>query len=90
VVTEFIELMKEQLRKKDKQLQEKDIQLKSKDELLNWHKNSRKIKTIHNFLRCQKSYGLNKKLLPAAPAETVIDMDYQRFTNRAIQWIPCW
>jgi len=34
VTNEFIDLMKEQLREKDKQLKEKDDQLKSKDELL--------------------------------------------------------
>jgi len=67
--------MKEQLREKDKQLQEKDIQLKSKDELLKLAQEQSKDKDNSQFLALSEIIRLNKKLLPPAPVETVIDMD---------------
>jgi hypothetical protein len=72
---DFIELMKEQLRKKDEQLKEKDDQLKSKDELLKIAQGQAKDKDNAQILALSEIIRLNKKLLPPSPGETVIDMD---------------
>jgi hypothetical protein len=75
VVNEFIELMKEQLREKDRQLKEKDDQLKSKDELLKQAQNQSREKDNTQILALQEIIRLNKKLLPPSPAETVRNVD---------------
>jgi hypothetical protein len=72
---DFIELMKEQLRKKDDQLKEKDEQLKSKDELLKQAQEQSKEKDNAQILALSEIIRLNKKLLPQAPDESVIEVD---------------
>jgi hypothetical protein len=75
VMNDFIELMKEQLREKDKQLKEKDEQLKSKDDLLKEAQAQSKDKDNAQILALTEIIRLNKKLLPPAPGESVIDVD---------------
>src|SRR5207248_1636048 len=75
VTNEFIELMKEQLREKDKQLREKDNQLKSKDELLKLVQEQTNDKDNAQILALSEIIRLNKKLLPPPPGESVIDVD---------------
>jgi hypothetical protein len=72
---DFIELMKEQLRKKDDQLREKDDQLKSKDELLKLVQEQAKEKDNAQILALSEIIRLNKKILPPAPDESVIEVD---------------
>jgi hypothetical protein len=75
VVNDFIELMKEQLREKDRQLKEKDEQLRSKDELLKQAQEQSTGKDSTQFLALQEIIRLNKKLLPPSPGESVINVD---------------
>lgn len=75
VTNEFIELMKEQLREKDKQLREKDDQLKSKDELLKIVQEQAKEKDNTQFLALSEIIRLNKKLLPVRDDEPVTKVD---------------
>ena len=75
VVTEFIELMKEQLREKDKQLREKDEQLRSKDDLLKLAQEQPKEKDGVQVLALSEIIRLNKKLLPPSKGEAVINVD---------------
>src|SRR2546421_12920051 len=67
--------MKEQLREKDKQLREKDEQLRSKDELLKLVQEQEKEKDNTQILALSEIIRLNKKLLPPAPGESVINGD---------------
>jgi hypothetical protein len=85
VVNDFLELMKEQLREKDRQLHEKDEQLRSKDELLKQAQEQYKEKDNAQILALTEIIRLNKKLLPASPGESVINVDangYQPDTQR--------
>ena len=75
MTTDFIELMKEQLREKDRQLKEKDDQLKSKDELLKLAQESSKEKDNAQILALSEIIRLNKKILPPAPGEEAIEVD---------------
>src|SRR5207245_2435392 len=75
VTNDFIELMKEQLREKDKQLKEKDNQLKSKDELLKQAQDQSREKDNTQILALQEIIRLNKKLLPPPTGESVINVD---------------
>jgi hypothetical protein len=70
VINDFIELMKEQLREKDKQLKEKDEQLKSKDEILKLAQEQAKEKDNAQILALSEIIRLNKKLLPKSPDES--------------------
>jgi hypothetical protein len=75
VTTDFIELLKEQLREKDKQLKEKDDQLKSKDDLLKQALEQSKEKDSTQYLAMSEIIRLNKRLLPPSPGESVIEVD---------------
>jgi hypothetical protein len=92
VTNEFIELMKEQLREKDKQLKEKDDQLKSKDALLKEAQAQAREKDNTQILALSEIIRLNKKLLPPSPGESAINVDpngyqpdIQRDTNSGNQ-----
>jgi hypothetical protein len=85
ITNDFIDLLKEQLREKDKQLAVKDEQLKSKDELLMLAQNQAKEKDNAQILALSEIIRLNKKLLPPSAGETVRNVDtngYQSGTNR--------
>jgi hypothetical protein len=75
VTNDYIELLKEQLREKDKQLAVKDEQLKAKDDLLKLAHEQAKEKDNAQILALGEIIRLNKKLLPSAPAETVRNAD---------------
>jgi hypothetical protein len=75
ITNDYIELLKEQLREKDKQLSVKDEQLKTKDELLKLAHEQAKEKDNAQILALGEIIRLNKKLLPPSPAETVRNVD---------------
>ena len=79
VTNEFIELMKEQLREKDKQLKEKDDQLRSKDKLLEQAQHQAREKDNTQILALSEIIRLNKKLLPPSPGESVINADTNEY-----------
>jgi hypothetical protein len=84
ITNDYIELLKEQLREKDKQISVKDDQLKSKDELLKLVQEQAKDKDNAQILALGEIIRLNKKLLPPSPGETVRNVDangYQAGTN---------
>jgi hypothetical protein len=70
ITNDYIELLKEQLREKDKQLAVKDEQLKSKDDLLKLAHEQYKEKDNAQILALSEIIRLNKKLLPPSPSET--------------------
>jgi hypothetical protein len=75
ITNDYIELLKEQLREKDKQLSAKDEQLKTKDELLKLAHEQAKEKDNAQILALGEIIRLNKKLLPPAAGETVRNVD---------------
>ena len=75
ITNDFIELLKEQLREKDKQIAVKDEQLRSKDELLKLAHEQAKEKDNAQILALGEIIRLNKKLLPPSPSETVRNVD---------------
>ena len=75
ITNDYIELLKEQLREKDKQLSVKDEQLKAKDDLLKLAHEQAKEKDNAQILALGEIIRLNKKLLPPAPSETVRNVD---------------
>jgi hypothetical protein len=75
ITNDYIELLKEQLREKDKQLSVKDEQLKSQDELLKLVHQQAKEKDNAQILALSEIIRLNKKLLPPSPSETVRNVD---------------
>ena len=84
ITNDYIELLKSQLREKDKQLSVKDDQLKAKDDLLKLAHEQAKEKDNAQILALSEIIRLNKKLLPSAPSETVRTGDttgYQPGTN---------
>jgi hypothetical protein len=84
ITNDYIELLKEQLREKDKQLSVKDEQLKAKDDLLKLAHEQAKEKDNAQILALGEIIRLNKKLLPPSPGETVRNVDtngYQPGTN---------
>ena len=84
ITNDYIDLLKEQLREKDKQLAVKDEQLKSKDDLLKLVHEQAKEKDNAQILALGEIIRLNKKLLPPSPGETVRNVDtngYQPGTN---------
>jgi hypothetical protein len=84
ITNDYIELLKEQLREKDKQLSVKDEQLKAKDDLLKLAHEQAKEKDNAQILALGEIIRLNKKLLPPSTGETVRNVDtngYQPRTN---------
>jgi hypothetical protein len=84
ITNDFIDLLKEQLREKDKQLAVKDDQLKAKDDLLILAHQQAKEKDNAQILALGEIIRLNKKLLPPSPSETVRNVDtngYQAGNN---------
>ena len=84
ITNDYIDLLKEQLREKDKQLSVKDEQLKAKDDLLKLAHEQAKEKDNAQILALGEIIRLNKKLLPPSPSETVRNVDtngYQPDTN---------
>ena len=84
ITNDYIDLLKGQLREKDKQLAVKDEQLKAKDDLLKLVHEQAKEKDNAQILALGEIIRLNKKLLPPAPSETVRNVDangYQAGTN---------
>jgi hypothetical protein len=75
ITNDYIELLKEQLREKDKQLAVKDEQLKAKDDLLKLAHEQAKEKDNAQILALSEIIRLNKKLLPPSPGETVRNVD---------------
>jgi hypothetical protein len=75
ITNDYIELLKEQLREKDKQLAVKDEQLKSKDDLLKLAHEQHKEKDNAQILALSEIIRLNKKLLPPSAGETVRNVD---------------
>jgi len=75
ITNDYIELLKEQLREKDKQLAVKDDQLKAKDDLLKLVHEQAKEKDNAQILALGEIIRLNKKLLPASASETVRNVD---------------
>jgi membrane carboxypeptidase/penicillin-binding protein len=75
ITNDYIELLKEQLREKDKQLAVKDEQLKSKDDLLKLAHEQAKEKDNAQILALGEIIRLNKKLLPPSAGETVRNVD---------------
>ena len=75
ITNDYIELLKEQLREKDKQLSVKDEQLKAKDDLLKLVHEQAKEKDNAQILALGEIIRLNKKLLPPSPGETVRNVD---------------
>jgi hypothetical protein len=75
ITNDYIELLKEQLREKDKQLSVKDEQLKAKDDLLKLAHEQAKEKDNAQILALGEIIRLNKKLLPPSPSETVRNVD---------------
>jgi hypothetical protein len=84
ITNDYIELLKEQLREKDKQLSVKDEQLKAERDLLKLAHEQAKEKDNAQILALGEIIRLNKKLLPPSPGETVRNVDtngYQPGTN---------
>jgi hypothetical protein len=84
ITNDYIDLLKGQLREKDKQISVKDEQLKAKDELLKLVHEQAKEKDNAQILALGEIIRLNKKLLPPSPAETVRNVDangYHAGTN---------
>ena len=84
ITNDYIDLLKGQLREKDKQLSVKDEQLKAKDDLLKLAHEQAKEKDNAQILALGEIIRLNKKLLPPSPGETVRNVDangYQAGTN---------
>jgi hypothetical protein len=84
ITNDYIDLLKGQLREKDKQLSVKDEQLKAKDDLLKLVHEQAKEKDNAQILALGEIIRLNKKLLPPSPAEKVRNADangYQAGTN---------
>ena len=75
ITNDYIDLLKGQLREKDKQLSVKDEQLKAKDDLLKLVHEQAKEKDNAQILALGEIIRLNKKLLPPSPAETVRNAD---------------
>jgi hypothetical protein len=75
ITNDYIELLKEQLREKDKQLAVKDDQLKSKDDLLKLVHEQAREKDNAQILALGEIIRLNKKLLPPSALETVRNAD---------------
>jgi hypothetical protein len=75
ITNDYIELLKEQLREKDKQLAVKDEQLRSKDDLLKLAHEQAREKDNAQILALGEIIRLNKKLLPSSPGETVRNAD---------------
>ena len=75
ITNDYIELLKEQLKEKDKQLAVKDEQLKSKDELLKLVHEQAREKDNAQILALGEIIRLNKKLLPPSAGETVRNVD---------------
>ena len=84
ITNDFIDLLKQQLREKDKQLSVKDEQLKAKDDLLKLSHEQAREKDNAQILALSEIIRLNKKLLPPSSSETVRNVDtngYQPGSN---------
>ena len=87
ITNDYIELLKEQLREKDKQLSVKDEQLKAKDDLLKLAHEQAKEKDNAQILALGEIIRLNKKLLPPSPSEAVRNVDANGYPS-GTKWIP--